>query len=738
MVQGENYENFALNVLELFFMKKIEPEMEKITKYNNDVKDALGATKPLNMETKAFTCPQCERKTKTKGDLKLHMKSCHTKPGLSSPKRSKMLKINNGIEAIKMIEMMAKNIDVGDKIIEKNISDKKSTIIQQPIIENLHSCYFCDFDTEFRGDLDNHLQKVHGNQFISVSEHKIEKAESEGVNCLEGVMNNEVDDVEEIHEGADNTFVCNTCTLSFKRDADLKGHLGTHIKPQAFHCEKCEETFGTELEYEGHIETVHEQQTFSCGKCKYQTQTENDLNTHFQIKHMDTKVTIESEGVLVKCNICEYRCKLNIQLNNHKKRKHPAGSMQHNCREYIKHEMETMRKELKEAFENFADLVGEVFGNYKNKSDTNFHTLSETVLKLGERYKKLEKIHKLKTQNRKSKDEEKNDISRNNLVSTKSYSSVVKGSSSTSSTPQQTISSSESTFLPSRRKQSSYLNKPKTLYVADSVGQSLSLREVEAQQHCRIFSAGAESSVFSNVAKWPKQNFSDVVKSRLQNQGREKFEALIMSAPTVDITNLDVNISKTALNIDKLQNEARISSQNMFSLAERSLRDNPSLKKVVIMEHPPRFDLPDSDPHSVKPNLAKVANIHLGQMWLNSPLKDKIFIGRHSLESPGVGVAHFRRYQNSFTGRYDGVHLYGQRGYTDPTNSVKTILSLALPVSHQKFTAPKPREMKVKVESDNHTNCPQTLYQCRMAAHNKYHPSIQISNRFDALSQGNF
>ena len=156
------------------------------------------------------------------------------------------------------------------------------------------------------------------------------------------------------------------------------------------------------------------------------------------------------------------------------------------------------------------------------------------------------------------------------------------------------------------------------------------------------------------------------------------------------------------------------------------------------MEHPPRFDLPDSDPHSVKPNLAKVANIHLGQMWLNSPLKDKIFIGRHSLESPGVGAAHFRRYQNSFTGRYDGVHLYGQRGYTDFTNSVKTILSLALPVTHQNSTADKLGKMKVKVVSEDHTNCPQARYQSRMAARNNYHPSIQISNRFDALNQGNF
>ena len=196
-----------------------------------------------------------------------------------------------------------------------------------------------------------------------------------------------------------------------------------------------------------------------------------------------------------------------------------------------------------------------------------------------------------------------------------------------------------------------------------------------------------------------------------------------MSAPTVDITNLDGNTNQTAENKNKLEDEARLSGQNMFRLAERYLDENPSLKKVVIMEHPPRFDLPDVDPHSVKPNLAKLANIHLGQLWLNSSMKEKIFIGRHSLESPGAGAAHFRRYQSSFTGRYDGVHLYGLTAHTDYTNSVKTILSLALPISQPNYLAPK--FVKTKVKVDDHTNCPQALYQ--------RHQSVQVKNRFDVL-----
>ena len=49
-------------------------------------------------------------------------------------------------------------------------------------------------------------------------------------------------------------------------------------------------------------------------------------------------------------------------------------------------------------------------------------------------------------------------------------------------------------------------------------------------------------------------------------------------------------------------------SRNIFNLAEKNLKQNPSISKVIIMEHPPRFDTPDMNPTSLKPNLAKLAN----------------------------------------------------------------------------------------------------------------------------------
>ena len=221
-------------------------------------------------------------------------------------------------------------------------------------------------------------------------------------------------------------------------------------------------------------------------------------------------------------------------------------------------------------------------------------------------------------------------------------------------------------------------------------------------------------------ARWPKKNFKDIVNHSLKHPGTENIDVLVMSAPTVDITNLNTSNLQTSENSMFFQQQACLSSQNMFKLAEKSLQNNPSLSKVVIMEHPPRFDTPDVDPTSLKPKLARLANSTLGQLWLNSALKDKIHIGRHSLESSGAGATHFKRYENIKTGRYDGVHMYGQTGCKDYTNSLKTILMMAM------------TDFGVGTAlAGKHNDCEQAEYQ------RKHQPHVQTSNRFSLFNQGN-
>ena len=105
----------------------------------------------------------------------------------------------------------------------------------------------------------------------------------------------------------------------------------------------------------------------------------------------------------------------------------------------------------------------------------------------------------------------------------------------------------------------------------------------------------------------PNKNFSDVTPAALLNTREEDpFSHLILAAPTVDITNLNTSMLTQNDNTEVYKQHVTISCQNMLTVAYNALTAHPELTKVVLMEHPPRFDVIDADP---KPQLMKYANI---------------------------------------------------------------------------------------------------------------------------------
>ena len=154
-----------------------------------------------------------------------------------------------------------------------------------------------------------------------------------------------------------------------------------------------------------------------------------------------------------------------------------------------------------------------------------------------------------------------------------------------------------------------------------------------------------------------------------------------------------------------------------------------------------------------------MANTTLSQLWVISPLKEKIIIGRHSLESTGVGSSHLGRYKDYTTGRYDGVHLYGRTGVRDYTNSVKSILLIALPDEKPAQTSVGSGSGFGNKEAEEHLACEQALYQWRQAESKRTHKqtngkaqhkkgeqskkgaqfnqSVPTQNRFNFFNQGN-
>ena len=130
------------------------------------------------------------------------------------------------------------------------------------------------------------------------------------------------------------------------------------------------------------------------------------------------------------------------------------------------------------------------------------------------------------------------------------------------------------------------------------------------------------------------------------------------------------------------------------------------LKKVILLEHYPRFDC------DTKTMLAQLANKTLSDLITASKLKENICIGKHTMNSYGIGKTHERRYRDPKTGMYDGIHYFGPGGESDLTNNLTRVFSCAKLGNLVKLNS-----------ADNQLK--------------SVSPSVPIQNRFNPISQGN-
>ena len=229
----------------------------------------------------------------------------------------------------------------------------------------------------------------------------------------------------------------------------------------------------------------------------------------------------------------------------------------------------------------------------------------------------------------------------------------------------------------------------------------------------------AYGSKEDNVSRYPKKNFTDVVPLELvrkYNQTGLDFDVLILQSSSTDITNLDTKTNEEE-NVEYLKLCATVSSQNMFNVATNALK-HTDIKKVIILERIPRYDLVGDDPSSLKSGLSEFGNGILHQLWLQSEFKDKIIIGKHDLECS----SDTRKFRYGNDSNFDGIHLNGFSGRKSYTRSVLDVLTIAGLVSS---SSPSPRKSEPssaaswlatysqrRGRSDSgHTNCEQAVYQ---------------------------
>ena len=235
-----------------------------------------------------------------------------------------------------------------------------------------------------------------------------------------------------------------------------------------------------------------------------------------------------------------------------------------------------------------------------------------------------------------------------------------------------------------------YLQQPKVLYVTDTVGSSANMRLVEKFSKTRVRTVHSSGS---------DKQLEEIVKTNLVSPGREPYDMLLIAAPTDDISNLKIHEHSK----NDIEQQVKDSCNNVLNIAKKSLIEHKELKKVVVLEHPPRFD------SNVKSEMVSLANKTYKTLINDLKHEHNVELGVHNLYSYGVGKTYDARYRNSIMKKVDGLHFFGPCGSKDYSESLVNILVNSLKNTSTTMSPPE-------------TLCVS---------------EIPVSNRFEVLSQGN-
>ena len=137
----------------------------------------------------------------------------------------------------------------------------------------------------------------------------------------------------------------------------------------------------------------------------------------------------------------------------------------------------------------------------------------------------------------------------------------------------------------------------------------------------------------------------------------------------MDVTNLDTQIIKDEEINTFGQNEVLKSTKVMFEIIEGTLKENPSIQHIVLLDRTPRFDPKEVDPAGIKPKLAEYGNALNEKFRDKSAYKDKIFIGKHTFD------CNQETFGPSDIKHFDGIHMIGKKGSENYTKILIDVLS---------------------------------------------------------------
>ena len=512
---------------------------------------------------------------------------------------------------------------------------------------------------------------------------------------------------------------CNRCEKQFKHAFLLKNH--TCIPAFKYPCQTCQFVAISVIELLEHMNGVHSKKStpkapepFPCGSCGLVLATFNLLQDHMNIHHPLGKTD---------CQYCDFCCEDDDILRSHMVESHPDVVMLHNMARQVENladgftELEHFKSELsntlKSLFDNQNKIQQELFlirNNLATASSQPQTKCSDSAPEAKEIKKpdspappnnepsaparSYAKVSKPQVNNEKEK------VRNDDATRTKSVTN--KDNITEKEKPKETYASKTAPKLktgenPKTTKLNEEIHVPRNiLFVGDSHANKLDVRVLENDTNTNVDQATAYTTDEDSDARYPNKSFMKVVPERLT---KKNYDTLVIQGGCNEISNIRLNSESTAANVKGWEEKVQKSRTKMFTLAQSSLENNPSLKKVIIVKSLPRYDPQNSDPNQIKAKLNQFGNTLYNTLWMQNGCPSNIIIVDQHLECQGplrekrFGNPAFRGYDGK---PWDGIHMRGRLAVRHYTNSLIRILSELSPSL-----------------TNYHNTCEQTRYQDR-------------------------
>ena len=466
------------------------------------------------------------------------------------------------------------------------------------------------------------------------------------------------------------------CT-SFPYQFLLSNHKCTTISSVV--CNQCGLLFNSQVNLDDHINERH----FKCAECPHVASTQKDLRCHIQVQHQKININIVREKV-IECAHCDYKCTYNIQLKKHIERKHTIPekkslikcdgcdfshyeleevwhhrTVMHNKTQdlhvavaciaeqnfEIVKEIETLKKHIKGAFIDFADVLEKHLDNMKEDLKTS--------------------------------------IDAKPVSSSKSDQEVVPATKIECSAAQE---HNEKTSVSAKVESNSKLN---LLWVGESVETVLDVKKLEKDCNLNLHTSVAHGITDE---KWGP-TFQTIVPTMVK---KSKADVLVVQAGSKEITDIGVN---EALVDPKKDIEAykqdwfklvEQDSQDIFHIAQKATKADPGLK-VIIAKRTKRYDRSSCDLLKIKSHLSEFANATLDQLWAKAGQPSNINIVDIDLLTDQYPHLRELVFGSLNSPSYDGVQMIGTGACRQFTYRAKQVLKLFL---QKKFGTEKNPSLK--------------------------------------------